>query len=169
MSTTYKNMNDVPTTALCTRLQELAEVVTEGGRAVLREFTMRIPAELDRDADVVLANAAQRLQEQQERMDAMELERYEIDQTLGKALGYPEYTEDFDAPDGDVCTGEHVPVTLAHEAAERIDALEEALREIKKCEGAFSRDPLTHAENVIKNMEQIAHDALSRQQAGGGS
>lgn len=58
-----------------------------------------------------------------EQVDAMARERYEIDQILGKALGYPEYTEDFGAPKGDVCTGEHVPVTLAREAAKRIEEL----------------------------------------------
>lgn len=36
-----------------------------------------------------------------------------------------------------------------------------ALEEIQKCEGAFSRDPLTHATNVIESAERIAREALS--------
>lgn len=43
--------------------------------------------------------------------------------------------------------------------AER-DALREALKEIVKGEGAFSRDPLTHATNCIDNMKAIARRAL---------
>lgn len=44
--------------------------------------------------------------------------RYEIDQTLGKALCYPAYPISTD-----VCTGEHTVVTLAHEAADRLRGL----------------------------------------------
>ena len=39
---------------------------------------------------------------------------------------------------------------------------EKALREIEKGEGAFSRDPLEHAENTIDNMKDIARQALER-------
>lgn len=48
---------------------------------------------------------------------------YFIEQTLGKALGYPEYgPEMFEdgKPNGDVCVGEHTPETLALEAARRL-------------------------------------------------
>lgn len=38
--------------------------------------------------------------------------------------------------------------------------LKEALREIAKGEGAFSTDRLTHAQNCIENMIDIATDAL---------
>lgn len=34
-----------------------------------------------------------------------------------------------------------------------VEKLRGALEEIAKCEGAFSRDPLTHAGNVIENAE----------------
>lgn len=37
-----------------------------------------------------------------------------------------------------------------------------ALREIAKGEGAFNRDPLTHAENTIENMKSIARAALAK-------
>lgn len=45
----------------------------------------------------------------------------EIEQTLGKALGYPEYPE---PGSGWVCVGEHVAATLAMEAANKIGKLE---------------------------------------------
>ena len=58
MSTIYKNSQDVPTSVLIERLKELAEAVAKGNRD---ELTMRIPAEVDRDADIVIAEAARRL------------------------------------------------------------------------------------------------------------
>ncbi len=47
--------------ALVARLRELSTAVTQGREAVMREFTMRIPAEPARDADLVLSDAADRL------------------------------------------------------------------------------------------------------------
>ncbi len=40
------------------RLRELGKAVTEGREGLLREFTMRVPAEPDRDADLILYAAA---------------------------------------------------------------------------------------------------------------
>ena len=37
-----------------------------------------------------------------------------------------------------------------------------ALKEIAKTEGPYSRDPLTHAENVIENMASIANKAIAK-------
>lgn len=64
----------------------------------------------------------------------VELERaaykqaWEIEQILGKALGYPKYRDDPEnfpsVTDDSVCVGEHVPETLAMEAARRIETLE---------------------------------------------
>jgi len=51
-----------PTThPLSPRLRELSDAVTQGCEAVAREFTMRVPAEPDRDADLVLSRAADAL------------------------------------------------------------------------------------------------------------
>ena len=41
----------------------------------------------------------------------------------------------------------------------QVEKYQTALREIEKGEGAFSRDPLEHAENTIDNMKDIAHRA----------
>lgn len=44
----------------------------------------------------------------------------------------------------------------------KIEILKQALVEITKGEGAYSKDPLKHAENCINNMIKIATDALSK-------
>lgn len=61
MSRDYKHGDKVPCDVLAARLNQLARAVTEGPDAVRREFTMRVPAELDRDADVVIWEASKRL------------------------------------------------------------------------------------------------------------
>lgn len=61
MSTQYKSSRDVPTGVLAARLNELADVVSQKRDRIGAEFTMRIPAECDRDADLVMAEAARRL------------------------------------------------------------------------------------------------------------
>ena len=59
MSTKYEDPKLVPTSVLIERLKELADALTKGNRD---ELTMRIPAEVDRDADIVLMEAAKRLE-----------------------------------------------------------------------------------------------------------
>lgn len=61
MSTKYKIGDEVPTYILIKRLKELSAAATKGKHTLEREFTMRIPAEVDRDADIVLSAAARRL------------------------------------------------------------------------------------------------------------
>lgn len=51
--------------------------------------------------------------------------------------------------------------TIIADMMVRIETLEAALKEITKGEGAFSRDPLTHATSTIESMKQIALDALA--------
>ena len=63
MSQKYKEFNEVPTDVLASRLAELSDVVSHKRESLDRETTMRVPAELDRDADLVLSNAALRLTE----------------------------------------------------------------------------------------------------------
>jgi len=60
----------------------------------------------------------------------------EIEQLLGKALGYPWYKDDqknfpgATEEDG-VCIGEHVTVTIVMEAAEKLTKLQERVRELE--------------------------------------
>ena len=61
MSTNYKHSHEVPTARLARRLDELSDAVRMPGEERDRELTMRIPAEVDRDADLVLGEAARRL------------------------------------------------------------------------------------------------------------
>jgi len=62
MSTNYKHPREVPSKVLAERLKELSRLVSDG-QIKHNEFTMRIPAEVDRDADIVLMEAARRLLE----------------------------------------------------------------------------------------------------------
>jgi hypothetical protein len=50
------------------------------------------------------------------------------------------------------------------QAADRIEALEAALREIARGEGRFSRDPYEHACNTIEDLIAIARAALAPEQ-----
>ena len=61
MSIKYNKPEDVPNAVLCERLNALSDAVTRGKEAISDEFTRRIPAEVDRDADIVLAEAARRI------------------------------------------------------------------------------------------------------------
>lgn len=83
MSTKYQQFDAVPTEVLAKRLDELSDAVVarmKGNNAKFkREFTCSIPCELDRDADVVLCEAAIRLSKQEKKI--AELERRELELT----------------------------------------------------------------------------------------
>lgn len=68
MSAKYRNSSDVPTAAIVNRLNELSDAITGGSESMNGEFTMRVPAECDRDADLVLAEAARRLEQAEARV-----------------------------------------------------------------------------------------------------
>jgi len=55
-------MNKPTTQEIIDRLEELSDAVTKG-RDGMGEFTMRVPAEPKRDADLVLSAAAMKLKE----------------------------------------------------------------------------------------------------------
>lgn len=65
MSREYKKCSDIPNEVLARRLSELSDAVVarmqDKPLTFESEFTCRIPAELDRDADLVLMEAANRL------------------------------------------------------------------------------------------------------------
>lgn len=84
MSTRYQHAHEIPDEALCARLDELSGAVTRGLDAIAREFTMRIPAELDRDADLVLSEAAKRLRKQGSGRVAQSSEGDQASSTPGK-------------------------------------------------------------------------------------
>lgn len=65
MSNQFESSRDVPTAMLCDRLDQLADAVTKGAQGH-SELSMRVPAEVDRDADLVIAEAARRLREREQ-------------------------------------------------------------------------------------------------------
>lgn len=71
MSTRYQHGDRVPSDVLVNRLDELAGAVGQGPEVRDREFTRRIPAELDRDADLVLSESANRIKELEADRDAL--------------------------------------------------------------------------------------------------
>lgn len=75
--------------------------------------------------NALTADLATARRDHAELLDASVRSSFEIEQTLGKALGYPWYKDDQKnfpgATEADgVCVGDHVPESLALEAAERI-------------------------------------------------
>ena len=56
--------------------------------------------------------------------------------------------------------GDEDGVLISGETAQNLLNAVYALQEIKKGEGAYSKDPLTHANNTIKNLVNIASKAL---------
>ena len=73
-----------------------------------------------------------RIAELERKIEGYQKECHAVEQALGKALRYPWFKDDLesfpDATEADgVCVGEHVPGTIAEEAAARIAALEGAL------------------------------------------
>jgi hypothetical protein len=63
MSTKYNYGKDVPLSVLCDRLDFLSDCVTKGKDVINRNFSMRVPAEVDYDADLILSEASRRLRE----------------------------------------------------------------------------------------------------------
>ena len=72
MSTKYKMADEIPSAVLAARLNELANAVTEGQKGIEREFYMSVPAQCDHDADLVLAAAAERIEELEHRISLLE-------------------------------------------------------------------------------------------------
>ena len=72
MSTIYKNSKDVPMEVLLERLDELADAARNGRETQDREFTIRIPAECDRDADLVISQAVIIIRELQAKVSELE-------------------------------------------------------------------------------------------------
>lgn len=60
MSTQYKNPSEVPDDVLLARVEQLVQAIVKPGVDPRSEFTMRVPAECDRDADIVLSELARR-------------------------------------------------------------------------------------------------------------
>lgn len=93
MSTKYKHGDVVPSEVLSARLLELAHAATKSGREFEREFNMRIPAELDRDADLVLSQSADRIEQLQRERDELKAVLHEVHQAAWSSVGSQEHEE----------------------------------------------------------------------------
>ena len=71
MSNKYKHGDEIPLTVIIMRLADLAKAVVKKDWS---EFSMRIPAELDRDADLVLSDAAMKIKQQAATIKQLEVE-----------------------------------------------------------------------------------------------
>ncbi len=70
MSKKYKSSKDMSTGALCIWLDELSDASANDN---FSEFAMRIPAQCDRDPDIVLAAAAARLRSLESDKETLEI------------------------------------------------------------------------------------------------
>jgi hypothetical protein len=90
MSTKYKHGDVVPTEVLAKRLDELSDAVVSrmnrDNATFEREFTCRIPAELDRDADLVLSESSKRLIGLEKRIAELEEENHTAKAWLATCL-----------------------------------------------------------------------------------
>ncbi len=86
MSTKYKNFEEVPTEILSSRLIVLSDIVSTQRIKMPSEFVMHIPGEMDRDPDLVLANAAVRLTELQAEVDKLR-EKCSVTMGVGSGTG----------------------------------------------------------------------------------
>jgi hypothetical protein len=92
MSTKYKHGDVVPTEVLAKRLDELSDAVVSrmnrDNATFEREFTCRIPAELDRDADLVFSEASKRLIELEKRIAELEEELEQTCESFTKTMEF---------------------------------------------------------------------------------
>lgn len=75
-------------------------------------------------------------------LDAMVRQQHEIQQILGKALGYPPFPPEFDA-EGQVAVGDHVAESLAMEAAKQLASVTARLAAATSYRYQFDKGRLT--------------------------
>lgn len=86
MSNKYKEEKEVPNDVIVSRLRELSTAVVKRD---MREFSMRIPTELDRDADCVLSIAAARIARLEAENKAYDLRMDNDAQTIAELQAGP--------------------------------------------------------------------------------
>jgi hypothetical protein len=90
VSNKYKNPSDVPLEVICNRLSELSADIAKGD---VSDFCMRIPAECDRDADIVLSEAVNRIKSIQAKIDAQAEELKALRKFAENALDCVEFSD----------------------------------------------------------------------------
>ena len=101
VSETYKKTEEVPTCVLCERLEVLSTAVTKGRDGIEKEFDMRVPAAVDRDADLVLSEASKRLTEQTGEIERLQTALTPSGTTKQAYIGEFKFTISESDPDGD--------------------------------------------------------------------
>lgn len=119
------------------------EQLCDNGNAELQEI-VAAQAEVERVSTEALLQAHSKIDdlkaENKRLLDAMVRQQHEIQQILGKALGYPPFPPEFDA-EGQVAVGDHIAETLAMEAAERLASVTARL--------AAAEEALSHARSFV--------------------
>ncbi|WP_328187010.1 hypothetical protein [Marinobacter sp. OP 3.4] len=182
MTTNYKSSRDVPLETIIGRLNELSDAVTRGRESLCREFTMHIPAECDRDADLIIGEAAIRLDRLQAENEALrarvaELEDFVADTAIAcqRSLDpdwVPDGVQDALVPLSKRCCAllgddpdEHESAWLLRKQAEAVDWVwhnycrESALED---CKALYQED----MEGAVDALRQQAAE-LERQSEGG--
>ncbi len=123
---------------LRTALQAAQSEREEVAKALVGQMKRADIAESERDANLSRAVAAE--SEASRLRDAAMRISNDVEQTLGKAMGYPWYKDDLhnfpNATEANgVCVGEHVAETIAAEAANRLVAAELRLEAVRAALG----------------------------------
>ncbi len=106
----------------CKEVERLVARIKEGEEALLEG---RVASNLQCVAESKLRRE---LKEKDRQIRGYQHECRDVEQTLGKALGYPEiYPHVTDIDDGQICVGEHVASSIALEAARKLLQLHNAL------------------------------------------
>jgi len=108
MSLDYEDCDRIPSEVLCKRLDELSDAVTKGDYGLRHEFDMRIPAENDRDADLVLIKASGRIAELEDKL--MLSDRWPLADVVEKLI------------DASMLADEHLDVTGHEQTTAAIEA-----------------------------------------------
>jgi hypothetical protein len=125
-----------------------------GDQAVEDRFAAELLAQWDPAA------LAAGLAEMTVMLHRMGQQTFEVEQTLAKALGYPEYDEQFfpdGVPDGSVCTGDGTPVTVAQEAAAKIAELTAEIEQTEEWAEDHGRT-ITKLEGQLQTARQRIED-----------
>ena len=147
MTTKYKHSKEVPTHILAKRLDELSDAVVarmQGNNAKFqREFTCRIPAELDRDADLVLNGAAMRISELVKRIAELEQEN----KGLSVALSMPTSV--------DALTTEAFALEQQAKGVKDFEKLFSFYDSEKDCELVYSEDAISYCAKLRKQAAKL--------------
>lgn len=88
-------------------------------------------------------------------------QQHDIQQVLGKALGYPAFPQEFNAGN-QVCVGDHIAETLADEAANKLAAQSAEVERLRERLEAAEKGTLDHAaaESALQRIHALVQSVL---------